>query len=58
MINQNSINISELIKKSRSDVDKIMRLSRDKSFWKKDKYTEEDFFRDLKEISKPICKNN
>lgn len=58
MINQNSINISELIKKSRSDVDKIMRLSRDKSFWTKDEYTEEDFFRDLKEISKPIGKNN
>ena len=58
MINQNSTNISELIKKSRSDVDKIMKLSRDKSFWTKDEYTEEDFFRDLKEISKPRGKNS
>ncbi|MBC8388364.1 MAG: hypothetical protein ISS13_03440 [Actinobacteria bacterium] len=58
MINQNSIKISEIIKKSRSDVDKIMRLSRDRSFWTKDKYTEEDFYRDLKEISKPIGKHN
>jgi len=58
MIKQNSIKISEIIKKSRSDVDKIMKLSRDKSFWIKDKYTEEDFYRDLKEISKPIGKSN
>ena len=58
MINQNSINISEIIKKSRSDVDKIMRLSRDRSFWTKDEYTKEDFLRDLKEISKPIRNNN
>ena len=58
MIKQNSIKISEIIKKSRSDVDKIMKLSRDKSFWTKDKYTEEDFYRDLKEISKPIGKSN
>jgi len=58
MIKQNNIKISEIIKKSRSDVDKIMKLSRDKSFWTKNEYTEEDFFRDLKEISKPIGKHN